>query len=61
LPSDLRAAQQLPPDGGSLGAHELSAVARELRRALDWTSATPESSSAATTRRATFGMIAIPA
>jgi hypothetical protein len=30
------------PDGGSLGAHELSAVARELRRALDWTSATPE-------------------
>jgi hypothetical protein len=30
------------PDGGSLGAHELAAVARELRRAVDWTSNTPE-------------------
>ena len=27
---------QCLPEGGSLGAHELSAVARELRRALDW-------------------------
>jgi hypothetical protein len=30
------------PDGGSLGANELSAVARELRLALDWAAATPE-------------------
>jgi hypothetical protein len=30
------------PDGGSLGAHELDVIARELRRALDWTSNTPE-------------------
>jgi hypothetical protein len=27
---------QCLPDGGNLGAHELSAVAAELRRALDW-------------------------
>jgi hypothetical protein len=30
------------PDGGSLSVHELAAVARELRRALDWATATPE-------------------
>jgi hypothetical protein len=30
------------PDGGSLSANELSAVARELRRAVDWATATPE-------------------
>ncbi len=30
------------PEGGNLEANELSAVARELRRALDWASATPE-------------------
>jgi hypothetical protein len=30
------------PEGGNLGANELSAIARELRRALDWTAATSE-------------------
>jgi hypothetical protein len=30
------------PEGGNLSAGELSAVARELRRALDWATATPE-------------------
>ena len=30
------------PEGGSLSAADLSPVARELRRALDWTAATPE-------------------
>jgi len=30
------------PDGGSLTAHDLSPVAGELRRALDWANATPE-------------------
>jgi hypothetical protein len=30
------------PDGGSLSVNELAAVARELRRALDWATATPE-------------------
>jgi len=30
------------PDGGSLTANDLSPVARELRHALDWASATPE-------------------
>jgi hypothetical protein len=30
------------PEGGNLDANELSAVARELRRALDWAAATPE-------------------
>jgi hypothetical protein len=30
------------PEGGNLSANALSAVARELRRALDWASATPE-------------------
>ena len=30
------------PEGGNLSVNELSAVARELRRALDWAAATPE-------------------
>jgi hypothetical protein len=30
------------PEGGNLSANDLSAVARELRRALDWAAATPE-------------------
>jgi hypothetical protein len=30
------------PEGGNLTANDLSAVARELRRALDWTAASPE-------------------
>jgi hypothetical protein len=30
------------PDGGSLGSHELSAVASELRRALDWAGSATE-------------------
>jgi hypothetical protein len=30
------------PDGGNLSAEDLSPVARELRRALDWATATPE-------------------
>jgi hypothetical protein len=30
------------PEGGNLGPNDLSAVARELRRALDWAAATPE-------------------
>jgi hypothetical protein len=30
------------PEGGNLGAHELTPIARELRRALDWAAATPE-------------------
>jgi hypothetical protein len=30
------------PEGGNLDANELSAIARELRRALDWAAATPE-------------------
>jgi hypothetical protein len=30
------------PDGGSLGTNDLSPVAREIRRALDWATATPE-------------------
>jgi len=30
------------PDGGSLTANDLSPVARELRRALDWATTTPE-------------------
>jgi hypothetical protein len=30
------------PDGGSLTAHDLSPVARELRSALDWATSTPE-------------------
>jgi hypothetical protein len=30
------------PDGGSLSANDLSPIARELRRALDWAAATPE-------------------
>ena len=30
------------PEGGSLAAHELSAVARELRRALDWAGSATE-------------------
>jgi hypothetical protein len=30
------------PEGGSLGAHELSAVAGELRRALEWAHSAPE-------------------
>jgi Protein of unknown function (DUF3987) len=30
------------PEGGNVGAHELTAIARELRRALDWAGATPE-------------------
>jgi hypothetical protein len=30
------------PEGGNLSANALSAVARELRRALDWAAATPE-------------------
>ena len=30
------------PEGGSLAAHDLSAIASELRRALDWATSTPE-------------------
>jgi hypothetical protein len=30
------------PDGGNLSANDLSAIAHELRRALDWAAATPE-------------------
>jgi hypothetical protein len=30
------------PEGGNLSPNDLSAVARELRRALDWAAATPE-------------------
>jgi hypothetical protein len=30
------------PEGGSLSANELTTVARELRRALDWTTSAPE-------------------
>jgi hypothetical protein len=30
------------PEGGNLSANELTAIARELRRALDWATLTPE-------------------
>ena len=48
------------PEGGNLSANDLSAVARELRRALDWATPHPKSSSAATMRPASFGRDAIP-
>jgi hypothetical protein len=48
------------PEGGNLGAHELTPIARELRRALDWAAATPEILSAAMPRRANSGRIATP-
>ena len=48
------------PEGGNLSPTELSAVAREIRRALDWAPRLPNSSFAATQRPASSGRIAIP-